>query len=676
MKSFLLVSALCVAVSYGAVIPSEEDALFEMAQSFLAAPEEFATALGMTRVKRSAYDKAFNFPGMSIGIDYIDPANQLKGGKLDIKIDNLKKYFPKAKSEQVDLSINFNGGDNAKDGLFTMSVDYELNHVNKEQGTLNVERTSDGKTWTTKVSVKSKNNAAVKIITPFDMTLKSDRKTFMDGVVKCSQGETYTIKVNRVPGKKMDVIVEGMGKTYIVNGVRDGKKKITIDIDAAGIKQTVELNNNSNGDKIAFSGDFNMGPYGAFNIVLDVNRDGKSGKMDVRMGSAVVFSAVLKGKVDATKKSAKYEVRYALASREGKVRLSLVGQPNMEFSFQYLPKGSTDLKIKITRSKAGNVIQWSGLASRGGEEYLNYKNKIEYKEISDAFTLDVNSKFHVNDKSVLHPMFCTYGCFNDRSANMKVLVKKNTPYKLSVDIELFKDAQSVLTLDINTINNPYVFKVSAPRILPKILPTGNPSIEFTADHKPGSYLKVTSNTRSLKSFSVVKVAGSNERKIELNGKELVRAGFAKGDNEISNTVTLPNGKSLTTTLSWERDDMTKNKVHLNLDGTERKLDLVAEWNFQNQGAMTFDVNANGENKRIGAYSFSRKGQISATNGKLNGAWKGQTAAAKVAWMSPVDTDVSFDLNSNTNSYVFNISKTAAGRKMSISYNNGRFSIDF
>merc|ERR1712210_214303 len=170
---------------------------------------------------------------------------------------------------------------------------------------------------------------------------------------------------------------------------------------------------------------------------------------------------------------------------------------------------------------------------------------------------------------------------------------------------------------------------------------------------PGSYLKVTSNTRSLKSFSVVKVAGSNERKIELNGKELVRAGFAKGDN-----------------------DMTKNKVHLNLDGTERKLDLVAEWNFQNQGAMTFDVNANGENKRIGAYSFSRKGQISATNGKLNGAWKGQTAAAKVAWMSPVDTDVSFDLNSNTNSYVFNISKTAAGRKMSISYNNGRFSIDF
>merc|ERR1719341_3117729 len=407
---------------------------------------------------------------------YIDPANQLKGGKLDIKIDNLKKYFPKAKSEQVDLSINFNGGDNAKDGLFTMSVDYELNHVNKEQGTLNVERTSDGKTWTTKVSVKSKNNAAVKIITPFDMTLQSDRKTFMDGVVKCSQGETYTIKVNRVPGKKMDVIVEGMGKTYIVNGVRDGKKKITIDIDAAGIKQTVELNNNSNGDKIAFNGDFNLGPYGSFNIVLDVNRDGKSGKMDVRMGSAVVFSAVLKGKVDATKKSAKYEVRHALASREGKVRLSLVGQPNMEFSFQYLPKGSTDLKIKITRSKVGNVIQWSGLASRGGEEYLNYKNKIEYKEISDAFTLDVNSKFHVNDKSVLHPMFCTYGCFNDRSANMKVLVKKNTPYKLSVDIELFKDAQSVLTLDINTINNP--------------------SVEFTADHKPGSYLKVTSNTRS------------------------------------------------------------------------------------------------------------------------------------------------------------------------------------
>merc|ERR1740128_686208 len=348
----------------------------------------------------------------------------------------------------------------------------------------------------------------------------------------------------------MDVIVEGMGKTYIINAVRDGTKKITVDIDAAGMKKTVVLTNDSNRDKIAFNGEFDLGPYGTVNIVLDVNRDGKSGKMDVMMGSAVVFSTALKGKVDKTKKSAKYEVRYALGAKEGKVRLSLAGQPNMEFVFQYLPKGSPDLKIEITRSKVGSVIQWTGLASRGGEEYLNYKNKIDFKEISDAFTLDVESKFHVNDKSVLHPVFCSYGCFNDRSANMKVPVKKNTPYKFSVDIELFKDAQSVLTVDINTINNPYVFKLSAPRILPKYLPTGNPSIEFTADHKPGSYLKVSSNTRSLKSFSVIKVAGSNERKIELNGKELVRAGFSKGDNEISNTVTLQGGHEPVAKTAW------------------------------------------------------------------------------------------------------------------------------
>merc|ERR1711972_624283 len=167
-----------------------------------------------------------------------------------------------------------------------------------------------------------------------------------------------------------------------------------------------------------------------------------------------------------------------------------------------------------------------------------------------AYTIDAESKFHVSQKSKLYPVFCTYGCFNDRTMDAKVYIDKAKPHKFSVDVHLFKDSVNVLTLEMNTRNSPYVFKILAPRILPKILPTRRESIEFSADHKPGHYLKVTSNTNAISSFSVEKTGNGEERKITLNGKELVRGSASRGNNEISNTIKLPDGKFLTTTIKW------------------------------------------------------------------------------------------------------------------------------
>merc|ERR1711970_454875 len=110
-------------------ILSENDEWFDAAQAFLMDPEPLVTALGAQRVKRDAgYDKEFTMSalGVGFGLDYTDKSNPMKGGKAYVNFP-LQKFAPQQPIENVDLRINFDGGD-AVDGLFTMSVDYTLTH--------------------------------------------------------------------------------------------------------------------------------------------------------------------------------------------------------------------------------------------------------------------------------------------------------------------------------------------------------------------------------------------------------------------------------------------------------------------------------------------------------------------------------------------------------------------
>merc|ERR1719385_246541 len=371
----------------------------------------------------------------------------------------------------------------------------------------------------------------------------------------------------------------------------------------------------------------------------------------------------------------KAELRYIGMGKigEGKLKFAV----NKEgFMFNYEPKTGLDLKISMKRVVTGKVVTWEGLVTRNNEEYLKYDNKITRKATAAAYTIDAESKFHVSAKSKLHPVFCKYGCFNDRTMDAKIYVEKAKPHKFSVDVHLKKDNEEVLTIEMNTRNSPYVFKIFAPRILPKILPTKRESIEFSADHKPGQYIKVTSNTNAISSFSVEKTGNGEERKITLNGKELVRGSASRGNNEISNTIKLPDGKFLTTTIKWRDDDMQCNKVEVKLDGSERKLDAFMEWDVKKPAAMTFKLDVDGENTRWGKYQLKREGTFGAVNNKLTADWTGFSSFQNVPWPNPVNTKLNANLDFNTNDIVFSVSKEAAGKTVSMSYNNGRISIDF
>merc|ERR1712198_475388 len=646
---FVFVLLGVLALSNGASI-KQGDQIFDMIQSFLAEPETFASSWGMSRVKRSAYDKAFNFNamGVAVGIDYKDPNNKLKGGKLDLTIDNLKRLVPMAKSEKVKVSFNFDGGASTTDGLFEMTVDYELNH----------------------------KSGAEKIFSAFKIDLKSDRNTYVKGTYNSQRFGNYNIDVERIPGKQMITTITGMGHVYKITGVRDSAEHtINVKVDKDGAKlATAVLDADYSATLYGFKADLTY--VGTGNVKIDLNGppDFSNINFEVKLNDKTVLATKTRTKI--TKDQVKAEMRYVGMGhiKEGKVKFAI--NKKGSFMFQYLPKEGLDLKINVDRAVNGDVTTWKGLATRNNEEYLKYDNKITRKATAAAYTIDAESKFHVSAKSKLHPVFCKYGCFNDRTMDAKIYVDKAKPHKFSVDVHLKKDNEEVLTIEMNTRNSPYVFKIFAPRILPKILPTKRESIEFSADHKPGQYIKVTSNTNAISSFSVEKTGNGEERKITLNGKELVRGSASRGNNEISNTIKLPDGKHLTSTVKWRDDDMQCNKVEVILKGSERKLDAFMEWDVKNPAAMTFKLDADGENKRWGKYELRREGTVGAANNKLTADWTGFSSFQNVPWPNPVNTKLNANLDFNTNDFVFSVSKEAAGKTVSMSYNNGRISIDF
>ena len=81
-----------------------------------------------TRMKRKAtvWDKSFDFLGFHAGLNYKDAAQPLKGGKLSLQIEDLKKIFPQLHSCRVGADIVFDGGEAVDDGLFELLFAYGI----------------------------------------------------------------------------------------------------------------------------------------------------------------------------------------------------------------------------------------------------------------------------------------------------------------------------------------------------------------------------------------------------------------------------------------------------------------------------------------------------------------------------------------------------------------------
>ena len=572
---------------------------------------------------------------------------------------------------------NFDGGDQV-DGLFSLTVDYELNHANLETGTAKLVRTKEGDLWKTVLSTTSTNNPAVKLIPVFEITMKSDRKALLQGTYTCEHGNDYKLNVNRVPGESIKAVLEGNGRTYVLNGKLDkAARAVKIDLDANGLDYEIEADFKDTNTEYELEAKVNLGASGSYKVELDLSKDYSGADIKVEFNGRAIVNAKLKGKLDKDNHVVKYEVRYtAVGLGEGKIRFGLVGEPNQELKIQYLPKTGLDLKIEVTRDVHDDGSRhWKGLITRGADTYIQYTNDMIPTFKPDSYELSVESRLDVNEKSKVYPIFCTYGCFKQRTLSAKLFVDKATPYKFSANVHVTKDEEDVFNIDLNTRSNPYVFKLVAPRLLPKVTDDGRDNFEIEADHSPGQYLKITSNSPRLKSFKVEKIGG-DMRRVELNGKELLRGAFAKGGNEITQTTELPDGRKLTTTISWATEDPKKNKVTVKLDGSERKFDGSLDWDVSDHGNMRFNALGKGENKWIGAYTVERHITVNCDHGKhMVVDWKGNTKAEKLPWFKNVDTDISADMDWEHQAFAAKIHKNVDGRNYKLTLQNGRLSVD-
>jgi len=681
----LLGLAVSLAITYGAVIQREDDVLFDTIQSFLAAPDTYASALGFSRAKRSSgdWDKEFNLNsvGASVKIKYDDPNNQLKGGRAQITVDDLKKYIKRAKSSKVQLDIKFDGGASPKDGLFSMEVNYELHHDGVEKGVLTVVRSMSGGLWNTHIENKNLQKPnGTPIFQAFEIKGKSDRKTMATGTYNSARfGTDYVFNVDRVPGEKMDATLEGNGKKYVMNAVVDKEdKKLTVNLNSNGFEYKLEVDADYSGDEIELDVTLNLGSTGKYSIFFSGNKDMTNAKLAVVFNNNPFFKVTIKGKKDLQKMNFKYQAQYEGVLGNGKVRFARTNtKDGGSVKLQYLPEVGLDMKLEGKRHlSANNGLELEVSASRGDALYWKYNIKFDPTSTDDDYEMNVKSQFDIeSENSVLYQMFCDkgFGCFKQRSLKARMYFKKDKPYKIDFDLNLFKDSEEVVLVDISTLASPYVFKIKAPRILPNILPTGRKSIEFEADHNPGQYLHVKSNTNMLSSFNVDKLP-NGMRKIELNGKELLQADFNKGDNMVSQTTTLPNGKSLTTTIKWDSDNMKQNKVNLKLDGTERNLDADFEWDVTNTAAMTMKAHGKGHNNRWGDYEVSRDIKMSSMNGVFKMDVEGNSNMEKFFMPSPIKTVLKVMLDMNNNDYMLDVSKDFDGKKMGVVLNNGRISL--
>jgi len=665
MKVFVCLVA-SLALCHGASLPAAltEDVVFDLFQSFLVDAQSFAA--GAVRSKRAAWDKDINLPNMGItgGIKYIDPSEPIKGAKAEIVIANVQAIVKNLKEPmKLKLNIDADGGASTTDGLFNIKVDYEAD--DSRTGSLTIDRSKTGKIWTTEAKLVTDGTA--KYVKPFSLKLQSDRETMLLADFNSARGIQFNVDMKKNVDNKVDADIDIMGQKYKVNGEWIKGKKLDIAVnDAANGNTVLTLKVNRNDKKSDIALDTSLVPnLGSVGLNIDIDKVAHKATAKVLIGGNPVMILNVGSKL--SKDKSKYGFNAVLTDNimgtgKSSIKLKyLKRSPKMTIIFTVKPGmvGVKDFNLNIVRTATANSRDWQVDITRGGEKLIGYNLNIQANAGSSTYNIDVKSHFDLSENSKLYPVFCTYGCWTKRDMVASASVEKTKIYKMVLTAELRKDGQPVLNLDIDTKNNPYKMILKAPRILPKILPSGRSSIEFNADHQPGKKLAITSNTNSLPSLIFERLS-NQDVKVILNGKELVTGGLTRSDKQISSTTTLPDGRSLTTTLKWATTDLKENTVDLILEGTERNLNANLKWNFKDPSKLSLNLDAAGNNKRFGDYSLNRVMTASVGTGTLKFNGKGSSSFQNAPWPSPIQTDIELDLDYNKQEYYARINKVAAG----------------
>ena len=489
---------------------AENDELFDAAQAFLMNPEPLVTALGAQRVKRDAgYDKEFTLSalGVGFGLDYTDKSNPMKGGKAYVKFP-LKKFVPQAKSEMVDLRINFDGGD-AVDGLFTMSVDYTLTHGGAEEtGTFTVTRKQSGGLWKTEISTSSAGNHPDRLIPIFSINAESDRRTKMHSSYKGTYGQ-LTFNIDRVPGEKLAAEVDFNGMKYsAVFSVNKAAMSADVVVNANGkeFKLTGKVSKTDSW-KLEINGDI-KGPVA---VTMLIKKDFSEAKVEISHNNAKYLQMRLKGKRNSDgsfKAKAKFNVL------GGKIATGEFDASYADNTFNIVlkPTNFDEVDLTVYFKPSFNGQRYAGAsfgyqAKKAGALMLKYDGVHKRTDDHKKYEASLKTELQVDEKSVMYPAFCKIGkavgsgCFKTRTMELTGFVDKQNKNKLmnkfAFGLKNTKDGETRLEASIDTVKSPYELKVVSPRLMKHL---GSNEFTITADHQPGKQLTVKSSYQQFKFF--------------------------------------------------------------------------------------------------------------------------------------------------------------------------------
>merc|ERR1719431_2498414 len=309
----VLLSALTISCAYGGVV--RQDDLVDMIQGVIANPEAYASALGMVREKRSAWDREFNLEkmGFNFKIKYQDPANRSKGGKAEIHFKDVRKFFRGIPAKSLKLVVNMDSGAKFGDGLFDLSVDYEVGFLfgGQDSGNFKINRQKEGDFY--------------KPAMDYSWFVDFDNNGLLKGEFKGEKTYTFEGQYDQA-NKKVDVVIDVAGQKY--HGFAD--------VDFDGTQGMFKIN-------------FDLGPAGKFDFEFKSKKDMSDASVKMFLNNKDIFSAKLKGKMEKAPKEFMQEVRWTGAFvGDGKMRVAY--KRFHELKVQYLPKNGMTFELvsKVT----------------------------------------------------------------------------------------------------------------------------------------------------------------------------------------------------------------------------------------------------------------------------------------------------------------------------------------
>merc|ERR1712243_332848 len=315
---------------------------------------------------------------------------------------------------------------------------------------------------------------------------------------------------------------------------------------------------------------------------------------------------------------------------------------------------------------AKNGRDVSLLAKKGNDQMWKITWSTEKINNANEFRFILHDTFDVNPESILYKniisQYKILTPFNSRVGEFEIYVNKKDKNlvlnKFYAKGNVMKDGNKRFNFLLTTNEKPYKFELFAPSLLGKLKP-GMTEAKISADHNPGQSLEIKTNFEKFTGLKIYKSGSGNERKVEVNGKELASGDYTLTDNSFSTKITLGNDY-LEPKITWQgklpnsRQEaeafMLKNNVDVKVTGSKRNLDLNLNWkmtkpdfNFGTPEDGKISLNAKGNNPRWGDYSLSRDINWKAENKVIELNLKGMAQFAKggLATSTPIETAVNF-----------------------------------